>query len=299
MRPVHWTHCAASPRHTCGEGWPNARWLECSWRVAGRQERRARAASLKRSHCANRDWRARRHDRQAVMCAIAPSVLDDSGRRHSSAKSSTTGSSTPPPPLSWPITLVGHVFVSRASLYHFARGYLACLLAGDRSYENLAVECPTGCELVRVGPFPARQVTHTSTVLIAIGVQVISTNWQWPLTAPCGLVHARQGATGRLYIFTERDGRKGPPAGKKARCNRTNTPHSKSGFICHTFAMATDHGVPRGFRVRRAGGGSCSPTPCGSSAPPGARAPDNGAAVSHSAIRRANLSLHVKSRALC
>jgi hypothetical protein len=28
--------------------------------------------------------------------------------------------------------------------------------------------------------------------------------------------------------FTERDGRKGPPAGNKARCNRTNTPHSKS-----------------------------------------------------------------------
>jgi hypothetical protein len=30
------------------------------------------------------------------------------------------------------------------------------------------------------------------------------------------------------YIVTERDGRKGPPAGNKARCNRTNTPHSKA-----------------------------------------------------------------------
>jgi hypothetical protein len=29
-------------------------------------------------------------------------------------------------------------------------------------------------------------------------------------------------------IFTERDGRKGPPAGNKAECNRTNTPHSKA-----------------------------------------------------------------------
>jgi hypothetical protein len=28
--------------------------------------------------------------------------------------------------------------------------------------------------------------------------------------------------------FTERDGRKGPPAENKARCNRTNTPHSKA-----------------------------------------------------------------------
>jgi hypothetical protein len=28
--------------------------------------------------------------------------------------------------------------------------------------------------------------------------------------------------------FTERDGGKGPPAGNKARCNRTNTPHSKA-----------------------------------------------------------------------
>jgi hypothetical protein len=27
---------------------------------------------------------------------------------------------------------------------------------------------------------------------------------------------------------TERDGRKGPPAGDKARCNRTNSPHSKA-----------------------------------------------------------------------
>jgi hypothetical protein len=31
-----------------------------------------------------------------------------------------------------------------------------------------------------------------------------------------------------LYRFTERDGRKGPPAENKARCNRTNTPHSKA-----------------------------------------------------------------------
>jgi hypothetical protein len=31
-----------------------------------------------------------------------------------------------------------------------------------------------------------------------------------------------------LCIFTERDGRKGPPAGNKAECNRTNTPHSKA-----------------------------------------------------------------------
>jgi hypothetical protein len=30
------------------------------------------------------------------------------------------------------------------------------------------------------------------------------------------------------YIFTERDGRKGPPAGNKARCIRTNTRHSKA-----------------------------------------------------------------------
>jgi hypothetical protein len=29
-------------------------------------------------------------------------------------------------------------------------------------------------------------------------------------------------------IITERDGRKGPPAEKKARCNRMNTPHSKA-----------------------------------------------------------------------
>jgi hypothetical protein len=28
--------------------------------------------------------------------------------------------------------------------------------------------------------------------------------------------------------FTERDGSKGPPAGNRARCNRTNTPHSKA-----------------------------------------------------------------------
>jgi hypothetical protein len=31
-----------------------------------------------------------------------------------------------------------------------------------------------------------------------------------------------------IYRFTERDGRKGPPAGNKARFNRTNTPHSKA-----------------------------------------------------------------------
>jgi ankyrin repeat protein len=31
-----------------------------------------------------------------------------------------------------------------------------------------------------------------------------------------------------LYRFTERDGRKGPPAGNKAKCNCTNTPHSKT-----------------------------------------------------------------------
>jgi hypothetical protein len=30
------------------------------------------------------------------------------------------------------------------------------------------------------------------------------------------------------HIFTERDRRKGPPAENKARCNRTNTPHSKA-----------------------------------------------------------------------
>jgi hypothetical protein len=30
------------------------------------------------------------------------------------------------------------------------------------------------------------------------------------------------------YRFTYRDGRKGPPVGNKARCNRTNTPHSKA-----------------------------------------------------------------------
>jgi hypothetical protein len=30
------------------------------------------------------------------------------------------------------------------------------------------------------------------------------------------------------YRFTEGDGRKGPPAGNKAGCNRTNTPHSMS-----------------------------------------------------------------------
>jgi hypothetical protein len=29
-----------------------------------------------------------------------------------------------------------------------------------------------------------------------------------------------------IYRFTERDGRKGPPAENKVRCNRTNTPHS-------------------------------------------------------------------------
>jgi hypothetical protein len=32
----------------------------------------------------------------------------------------------------------------------------------------------------------------------------------------------------KVYFCTERDGRKGPPAGNKARCNRTNTPHSKA-----------------------------------------------------------------------
>jgi hypothetical protein len=32
----------------------------------------------------------------------------------------------------------------------------------------------------------------------------------------------------RVNIFAERDGRKGSPAGNKARCNRTNTPHSKA-----------------------------------------------------------------------
>jgi hypothetical protein len=30
------------------------------------------------------------------------------------------------------------------------------------------------------------------------------------------------------YKITERDGRKGPPAGNKAKCSRTNTPHSKA-----------------------------------------------------------------------
>jgi hypothetical protein len=29
-------------------------------------------------------------------------------------------------------------------------------------------------------------------------------------------------------IFTERDGKKGPPAGNKAKCNCTNTPHSRA-----------------------------------------------------------------------
>jgi hypothetical protein len=31
-----------------------------------------------------------------------------------------------------------------------------------------------------------------------------------------------------VHIVTERDGRKGPPAGNKAKCNRTNTPQSKA-----------------------------------------------------------------------
>jgi hypothetical protein len=31
-----------------------------------------------------------------------------------------------------------------------------------------------------------------------------------------------------VYRCTQRDGRKGPPAGNKARCNRTNTPRSKA-----------------------------------------------------------------------
>jgi hypothetical protein len=31
-----------------------------------------------------------------------------------------------------------------------------------------------------------------------------------------------------LYMSTERDGTKGPPAGNKAKCNCTNTPHSKA-----------------------------------------------------------------------
>jgi hypothetical protein len=33
---------------------------------------------------------------------------------------------------------------------------------------------------------------------------------------------------GGEYRFTERDGRKGPPAGNKAKCNCTNTPHGKA-----------------------------------------------------------------------
>jgi hypothetical protein len=38
-----------------------------------------------------------------------------------------------------------------------------------------------------------------------------------------------------LYKFTQRDGRKGPPAGNKAKCKCTNTPHSRaiiSAIIC-------------------------------------------------------------------
>jgi hypothetical protein len=30
------------------------------------------------------------------------------------------------------------------------------------------------------------------------------------------------------YMLTKRDGRKGPPAGNKAKCNCTNTPHSRA-----------------------------------------------------------------------
>jgi hypothetical protein len=41
---------------------------------------------------------------------------------------------------------------------------------------------------------------------------------------PCNSDHG----VGIPSANTERDGRKGPPAGNKARCNRTNTPHSKA-----------------------------------------------------------------------
>jgi hypothetical protein len=48
--------------------------------------------------------------------------------------------------------------------------------------------------------------------------------------APCKDQSVASGQAWRLCenILTERDGRKGPPAGNKARCDHTNTPHSKA-----------------------------------------------------------------------
>jgi hypothetical protein len=41
-----------------------------------------------------------------------------------------------------------------------------------------------------------------------------------------------------VYRFTQRDGRKGPPAGNKARCNRTNTPRVAC-LPCYVRSKAT------------------------------------------------------------
>jgi hypothetical protein len=72
------------------------------------------------------------------------------------------------------------------------------------------------------------------------------------------------------YIFTERDGRKGPPAGNKARCNRTNTPHSKSeiNHIINHSCSKTCIFAARQSSNYRAAGYRClallSPTPSAS-----------------------------------
>jgi hypothetical protein len=56
---------------------------------------------------------------------------------------------------------------------------------------------------------------------------------------------ARSGA--KLYAFTKKDGRKGPPAGNKARCNRSNTPHSKA-MQCKAKPNQTPQTNTRGAR---------------------------------------------------
>jgi hypothetical protein len=61
--------------------------------------------------------------------------------------------------------------------------------------------------------------------------------WEHEHDIPLGLRSEGRVDTQRVWgadvgcmniVFTERDGRKGPPAGNKAKCNCTNTPHSKA-----------------------------------------------------------------------
>jgi hypothetical protein len=75
------------------------------------------------------------------------------------------------------------------------------------------------CNADYAGDLDSRKSTTAHVWLIHGG----AVSWRSVLQTTVALSTA-----GAEYRFIERDGRKGPPAGNKAKCNRTNTPHSKA-----------------------------------------------------------------------